>query len=558
MKKKNIILALFILALLIRLFGIMQPLYDGEADMANFDGYFNSKYFLLHSSQEKDDYSYFVEANIQPTRPHHPPLSVLLYGASWLLFGPSAASFRLVSILFGIAGLYFIYLIAEFLYNEKIALYSLVLAAFAFWHILASLQVGQHGALIIVFSLGAFYYFLRYEKWNKTKDFVISAVFLSLAFLTTYLAFILILVILVYYLLGAESIKNIKKRILNLIPYFLISFALFSLFPIISYFTNFDIFLRTILGSGHVLSFIPSMRVVIFLMIWAGPLLLSLALLSLTKHRKEDNLFIITIIIFLLISIFTKSYASLDRYLMVIIPSLCILSGKFLAELRLNKKLACLFIITFAVFYIILLGMNLKGVDYLPHDLSGYIDRVKNLDFNFYFPITGPVGPTFGLSFSSIILPAIISAALFVLSLILIKNKKAFSILVMALIGVSFAFNAIITQEFLFNTAHPDISKIRYELIDYYRENKLAGNLYSNDLALWYYLDKKSFRDFYLFNDITLDELDSLIKTERGTIMVTQFPRIAEDSRLWQLISQCSLSKEFSSKNIVIGYVFYC
>ncbi len=555
MKKKNIILALFILALLIRLFGITQPLYDGEADLANFDGYFNSKYFLLHSSQEKDDYSYFVEANIQPTRPHHPPLSVLLYGASWLLFGPSAASFRLVSILFGMAGLYFIYLIAEFLYNEKTALYSLVLAAFTFWYILASLQVGQHGALIIAFSLGAFYYFLRYEKWAKTKDFVISAVFLSLAFLTTYLAFILILVILAYNLLGA---KGVKKRILNLMPYFLISLALFSLFPIISYFTNFDIFLRTILGSGHVLSFTPSVRFLVFLMIWAGPLLVSLALLSLTKHRKEDNLFIITIIIFLLVSIFTKSYASLDRYLMVIIPSLCILSGKFLAELKLNKKLVYLFAITFAVFYIILLGMNLKGVDYLPHDLSNYIDRAKNLDFNFYFPITGTVGPTFGLSFSSIILQVIISAALFVLSLAFIKNKKAFSISVMALIGVGFAFNVIITQEFLFSTAHPDISKIRYELIDYYKENKLTGNLYSNDLALWHYLDKKSFKDFYLFSDTTLDELDSMIKTKHGTILVTQFPRIAKDSRLWQLISQCSLAKEFYSKGMVMGYVFYC
>ena len=129
----------------------------------------------------------------------------------------------------------------------------------------------------------------------------------------------------------------------------LISFAVYAIFPVFAFFFNKDVLLRTFFVFGF---FQPAInfRYPVFLMIWLGPMLLGLTILSIAKFSKRDTVFWLWILTGAIPLIFTESNTSIDRYFMFAIPAFIILSAKFLSEVDIKKQQRIIGVFSFVVF----------------------------------------------------------------------------------------------------------------------------------------------------------------------------------------------------------------
>ncbi len=141
----------------------------------------------------------------------HPPLVFLAQHFSMRLFGQTPFAIRLPSVIAGLGAVVLVYLIAKHLYSPAVGLASAALFAFSANHIWIS-RIGLQESILIALALASVYCFSRLlihpasvsigrpigTGKNRSGDptptrwFAASAVFLGLAFLTKYLALILI------------------------------------------------------------------------------------------------------------------------------------------------------------------------------------------------------------------------------------------------------------------------------------------------------------------------------------------------------------------------------
>ena len=211
-----VLFILIALALGIRLFGINQAFYDDEIDyivttqIATFYGLNN---VVLHTPL-------VTWINMVPA---------LLGIHVWL--------FRLVPLIFGLLTIIFTYLIARKVYNKKAALFAVAIMAFSFYHILASLQIGDEGAILAFFYTFAFYSYLRYEEGNKVF-YWLTGISAGLAMLTKESS-LMLLGILTLYIFSKEknmfTLQNIRNTFLKILPIAIIAFLFFSIYLILSY-----------------------------------------------------------------------------------------------------------------------------------------------------------------------------------------------------------------------------------------------------------------------------------------------------------------------------------
>jgi dolichyl-phosphate-mannose-protein mannosyltransferase len=546
---------LLLFAFLLRVPNLDYALFEGDADNTNIEAYFGSRYFDSHESGDEIDWDYWSELGYFSAFPRHPPLSVLFFSFFTKIFGDSVIVFRSVTLLFGLASIALIFLLASIIYNKRIGYISSFLSSIYFWHILASRQLDQHGSMILTFSLLTLFFFVKYEKYGSKKNKYISAIFLGCSLLLTYYSVLLIPFFAVYKYMNT---KKIKETVKELFSFYLIAFAIFIIFPIVSFMINPSIFLRTVLNSAGLLSTQLNFKIIVFLLIWGGPLILGLYFLSFFNFEKKDLFFHIFIAIFIIVSLFSKGYAPLDRYLMVLIPALTIMSAKTVSQFKFKKKHFFIFIILVVIFSMFLIQLN-KNVEHIPHDLSNYADNAINFRWNFYFPITSASGPIFGLSFASIIIPLIFSF-IFLLFFVLFKliRHKVVIIFFVFFIAIAFSFNLLMIGEYLFNYNNPDYGQTAKQMFSYYGENNLNGNVYTNYFASWYYLELTNDR-FYFLLDHTDDVLMGKIKGEGGHVLIVDFRMMDKESDLYEFIeSNCSLEKIFYSKDISTGQVYNC
>ena len=549
------------LALLIRLPAINNVLYVDEGHYANIKAYFSSQYYVENSLKPMDKEkaeSYFAEKfNTIDSIAHHPPLGMALFTASAALLGKHTYSFRIIPLIFGLISIILIYLIAGMIYSKKTAIYSAALYAAAFYPVLSSLQTDLHGSIQTALFLTAAYFFFKHEKTEQKKWFYLSAAAAGLALLNVITGLFIFVITGAYMLIQN---KNIIKTGIEMAKYLAVSAAVFSIFPIMSFMLNKDIFLRTLLGFS-MLSQNINPRIIVFLLIWAGPLLLGLAALGMKKLRKQDSYFVVWLLLVLVSSIFTYSNASVDRYLMLAIAPLCLFSGKALGRTGFSAKHAITGAGIFLLFLALLEYLNFFRTQYIGHDLTSYIAMAKQLSWNFYFPITGPTGPTFGIAFSSIALSLILSGIMFALAAFFLIKKQTnlFRYGFVAFIAISLAFNTILLQEYLVPSAHPNISKANYELIKYYEENSLPEKVYTNNRALYWYLGKNS-KTLFSYTEESMERTQSIISQGNITVMLIDFPKIPRTGYIWQHLKEysCTLKKTAYSNSKETGYVYEC
>ncbi len=553
---KKILLAIVIAAFFVRLLGSNLIVYTDEAHYTNIDAYFSSKYFLTYGAKpmtEELSHPYFSSLGFFPAIPHHPPLSMSLFFISNLFFD-GAFAFRIIPIIFGTLSIILIYLVAELQYGKKAGIIAAILGAFGFYHILASVQLDQHGSIHFFFFLISIYSILRWEKEKGKEWFVISAVSAGIAAMNVYSAIFLFAAIGLYMLVMK---KDITKSIILMIRFYLISLIIYSIFPILSLIFNKDILMRTFLVAGL---FQPTInfRYPVFVLIWLGPLLLGLTLLSLKNFSKKDVIFWLWILVGALPLIFTDLNTSIDRYLMLTIPAFIILSAKFLSEVEVKKKQHIIGITSFLVFYSFLMFLNLNNVDYAPHILENYISNALSLKWNFFFPITGPSGPSFGLVFSSIAFSLIFSFVFWLLTLIsLLRNTGIYKAFLSIFLGIAFAFNIVLAQELLLSIAHPNYSEVNYELIDYCKSHDFPEKIYTNNRALFYYLNKTG-ETLYSYTETSPEETKALLAQGNVTAIIFEFPKIPRESQLWKSLESCKLEKTSYSKGMEYGYMYVC
>lgn len=563
-KAEKLLFVIIFAALLIRIIGVNTPLYTDEAHYTNIKPYFSSQYYVdygLKPMEKNLSEQYFASKfDANPSISHHPPFSMALWAVSAFIFGKTSFAFRIVPLIFGLLSIFLVYLLAKHLYGEKAGLFSAALAAISFYSILSSLLVDVHGAIQMTMFLASVYFFLKHETSKETKHLIYSAVFAGLATLNSYTSIFLFAIITIYSLIKSRKMETFVK----LLKFGAIAVATYSIFPILAFIFNRDVFLRTLITAGALAANINP-RFLVFLGIWVGPLLLGLAALCLLKRRKEDLIFFIWIIVAATFCVFSSPNASLDRYFAVAVPAFIILAGRFLSEANLKDRHIYTGGIIFLLFYSLLLFLNLKNVSYLGHDLNNYIHLASSFKWNFFFPITGPVGPVFGVVFSSIAYSLIISVIYIVLSaaFITIKRVRLFRWALTIFIAVSLAFNVLLVEEYLIHAAHPDYNNAYSEAVNYYKanENVLPDKVYTNNRALFFCLNKTGL-NLFSYTEETNARTKELIDAGNLTVILFNFPKIPDSEPIWGYLenanSNCGLKTTFYSKGQETGYVWVC
>ena len=560
MLKKNIIFLILIIGIAIKFLGINNVLYADEADWAMGALQFNSM----------ENYGVFIEKNLP-----HPPIPILSYTLMINIFGNQTYSFRLVPVIYSLFGLIFIYLISKEIYSRRAAFFALFLSLFAFWPYLASLQVDIDGAILTTFLLGTFYYYLRYEKTNKNKYLFLTGLFLGLGMLSK-ISGILGFIILGLYILFRN--KALYKSIRNAFIPFIIGGGIFCLFLVLLYLMSPKIFLRVFMhgiGSAELSFFKISFIDIIYSLLWGTPLFAGLMIINLIKYSKKDMLFYIWFIVPVIFYFFAGKplIAPFDRYLMVIIPAMAIIGGKYMAALALSRKNKILLISSFLVSFILFEILN-SYTRYETHNLMNYFNNLILLKWNFYFPITGPSGPAFGINFFIIAFTMIISFLLINISVLSAITKRKYIIsLILLFLGMNIAFNMFLIQESTLYLQGPDISEKSKEAISYAGDNYKDSVIYTNFISAPYYLGRYkeplamlSLEDnpdkLHLFNYNSGDEYALLMgnkfREKGGIVILSDYPMLEDNTLLLKEISNCNKVKEFDDKNINVATIYNC
>lgn len=503
----------------------------------------------------------------------HPPIPLISYALSTKLLGSDSYAFRAIPIIYSIFGLIFIYLIAKELYGNKAGHCALFLSLFCFWPYIASLQVDIDGAILSAFYAGTFYFYIMYEKYQKKRYMLLTGVFLGLGLLSK-LSGILGFVILGLYALVKN--KSLFKTVRNLFVPFAIGTGIFILSISILYMVVApDIFTLLFFHSSQRLTLKPSFVNIVYILLWGTPLLIGMMLLNIKDYSKEDLLFyiwpsFITVFYFFISKPFLAPF---DRFLMPILPAMAIIGGKYISKLNFTKKTKILFIFSFGMYLLVLELLN-SFMTFDTHNIANYFNKVLSFDWNFYFPITGPSGPTFGLSFVTIGLTSLVSFVLLALYFILNKiQKRPFYNILAAFVGLNLAFNLFLIQESILYLQGPNISKKSLEAIDYVKNNYNEQIIYTNFVSVPYYLGRhksllsafllnKNDDNMHLFNYNSGEKfavsMSTRFKEQGGIVVLFNYPIFGEENPILQKIRKCQTIKEFKDKSLTVATIFDC
>ncbi|QQG38509.1 MAG: glycosyltransferase family 39 protein [Candidatus Woesearchaeota archaeon] len=541
-------LILLIIALGIRIIGVNQAFFDDEIDYVittKISTFYGLNNIVLH-----------------------PPL-VTWVNMFFGLFTTSLLIYRFVPLILGLLTIFFVYLISRKLYDEKSAIFASAIMAFSFYHVLASLQVGDEGGFLAFLYTFAFYCYLNHEN-GKKHWYYLSAIAAGLALLAKESSILLLGILFIYELTNKNkfvSFENIKRTVIKTLPLAIIAFLIFSIYPLLNLLSPIDYTEGVKNTVSSYFSFGFNLQGPGLLLLWATPFLIFLTLISLLKIQKEDRLFLIWIGASLISYLFFINLGDHSRYFMNVIPAMAILSGRFLSKIKFTKKNVILFILIFLIFFIVLGIYNTGNFRYIPRDLNTYLNELKNFRGDGLFSYTTSSGPLFLVSIASIIISYFWAFFFFILSSLWIKRKLiAFGkISFIILLGITFAFNIFVLQEYLFHGFHANPSQVIKEMV----KEPYQLPVYSDNTAILFYLNEKYLEDqgrkggnwYYtgVYGEyIDRDNIKKVVKERGGTIFLLNYPILPENSPILELVKECKLKKSFTSKNIELGQIYVC
>jgi len=170
MKKKILIITIFVIALAIRLVKLDTvpiELFGDELDA----GY--QAYSILKTG--KDIRGYKFPIYFHSLSESKAPVYLYATVPFVAVFGLNEWGVRLPAVFFGMAGILFIYLLAKELFSdEKIATVSLLICSILPWHIQYS-RAGLEETLLMTLVTGGIYFFLK--SFRRNSSLLLSVLF---------------------------------------------------------------------------------------------------------------------------------------------------------------------------------------------------------------------------------------------------------------------------------------------------------------------------------------------------------------------------------------------
>lgn len=372
--KKHFLLVILVFAFIVRLYGFTNPIADWhswrQADTSAVSRHFvQNGYDILHP--HFDDLSNIPSGmdNLQGYRFVEFPLYNLLQAGLYDIVGVLTLEEwgRLVTILFSVAGVYFLYRIVKFYSDEKTALLSSFFYAFLPYSIYYGRVILPDTAMVST-ALGGVFFFILWaqSKVKDTKKWLylgISLLFVTASLLLKPYAifFALPMLIVAYKQFGFGVVKQ----------WVLYLFAIVAVIPLLwwrQYITAFPegIPANDWLFNGNGIRFRPSFfrwmvyeRTIKLISGYAGTLFLVVGGLSLLKNKNwlVFSSFILSSILY--VTILATGNVQHDYYQIVILPTLAMMMGLGAAYLfSLPKKFGgetlgriILLVCVFATFY---------------------------------------------------------------------------------------------------------------------------------------------------------------------------------------------------------------
>ena len=490
----------------------------------------------------------------------HPPIMQNLLSLGGKIFGYD--NLRAVPFIFGIFNLLLIYALSlKATGNKKIAYLAAGLYTVNVYSLIANLMIDIDGAVLPFFVLSTYYFYFRAIK-DGEKKFILPLIVVIIAGLLTKLSYILFAgALAVEYLLILYDKGKFKceiKRaglILAISGIFIV--GLYILYGKVDpgfagYFTNFKMF-----NFASRAYFDLFLRLFKFF-IWFSPLLflpMAYGLFKKDIFKKYRIWYIYAVFNFIFyLIIFDFARLPIERYFMFIIAPAVLISADVIYSFisKFDKKYSLFSLVGFVLLLVAVLSLSHEVIPLNPKE--AYVDKIKNLDFNFLIPMTGGSGPIgFYVSAQFVLWAWAISIAALLYSSVAKRYKEA-TVIIFIVFGVG--YNILLSNEYLFGSLYGSVDKVAKETIEYANSSDSVEQVITYyDIGAYYLrLSGKYYSRFY-----TAPKRDYTPKIEsyRGQYMIVDFPAIDKKSEYWRLISRCDLDKKFTDK-YVESYIFDC
>lgn len=356
-RETKILLAILILALILRIIFVYSTpvLWWDETVYANL-GYDLS---IGKDYSFAGDWSDFVPGGMWPKAGFRAPL--LPYLLSIIYFFNLNSLILLITPILGMLSVLLVYFFAKTLFDERVGLYSAFFLALIPIHVYFSGRLLADVLFTLLVLLTLFSFWRGYELGYK-KCKIMFGFFFALALLAKYTALWLIPVFFIYLLIRDKSLRFIKDKYLgySIIIFFIVLLPLF-IYSYNTYGHMFGSFIHGFKASSYwggvqnwnfYLTEVWSNYSVIFI-------LFVFSLIYLIFSGKYKNKEVYLLVLFILIFVASASYMphKEHRYILCVVPAVCILAGLFASRINPNKIVilaitALLLITLFSIFYL--------------------------------------------------------------------------------------------------------------------------------------------------------------------------------------------------------------
>jgi len=543
MKKTHLILlGILLLAFLVRIPGIHQSIFGDE---------WRIQYAIKTANPAglSEDFEM-------------PPMSIWVYNLSTQIFGFSTSSFRFASVILGLASILLVYLMGKEVYGEAAGLIAASLMAFSAYHVFASLILEFNSTFLTFGFLFTLLFYIKYIKEQKNIYLALTGVGFAISILSRYEAVLLIPLLFI----DSWFEKDLKTAIKVVFATGIIGLIIYSIFPLLSFITNSNQFITTIIRGSNMTSTLREVNIFAMLIqylysaLWLLPFLV-FAIIGLKQPRKHTKWLVWISLIFAFYTFIVQDNTKpLDRYFGILTPALALIGADVIASVKWKKIdafiIAVFGIISTAIFYF----LNSIGSSIPFSDKSAFITNALSLSWNFLIPFNGGSGPVgFYISFAMIASAVIISSFSIITAFFSRKHfKKAIALLIITFIG----FNIIMINEFVGFHQHADVDKVEKDAVSYilqHSELKQPIYIFRNWGLRTYLEDRYSqFVSLDFFHDNEKDASAFKEQFEQGgTILYVDFP-VLGNGPLKQAIYACKEIHELKDNNIKLGAILAC
>lgn len=271
------------------------------------------------------------------------PLLSYLFAFVYSSAGENQFLINLIMPLLGSFGVVLLFLFAEKLFNEKIALYASAFLAFLPVHIYFSGRILTDVFVTTMMTSTFLLFWLGFEK-NKPKFKILCAISAGLSILARYTAIWIPLVFLVYLILKNRNLKFLKDKytILSIVAFFLVLSPWFW-YGYVAYKTPLGPLLHSQRASSYwggvqpwyfFFEYFPAMFSIATIFFIIG-------LFIMIKNLKLRGGSLLVILWFLSIFLFSSFLLphKEDRFLLPLTPALCIIAGFGVERIKKYKNL---------------------------------------------------------------------------------------------------------------------------------------------------------------------------------------------------------------------------